>query len=111
MKIRAQANNILGTFDVLLTTYGTGTAAGMATTTTTIGGGTILMAALLGTLAKAKILRELRSRRGGKSIFPIHIPIFRRGKREAEAHPVDTLTDQELEYILSLLDNAPAYSV
>jgi hypothetical protein len=104
----------LGTFDVLLTTYGTGTAAGMATTTTTIGGGTILMAALLGVVVKAKILRELHNRRrGGKSnsIFPIHIPIFRRGKREAEAHPVDTLTDQELEYILSLLDNAPAYSV
>ena len=53
----------LGTFDVLLTTYGTGTAAGMATTTTTIGGGTILMAALLGTVVKAKILRELHVRR------------------------------------------------
>merc|ERR1712072_475452 len=59
---------------------------------------------------KAKILRRLHNR-SGRSIFPIHIPIFRRGKREAEALPVDDLTDQELEYILALLDNAPTYSV
>merc|ERR1711994_1082219 len=96
----------LGTVPILLTTSG----AGIATTTTTIGGGTVLMAALLGTVVKAKILRRLHNR-SGRSIFPIHIPIFRRGKREAEALPVDDLTDQELEYILALLDNAPTYSV
>merc|ERR1711981_323635 len=98
----------LGTVPILLTTSG----AGIATTTTTIGGGTVLLAALAGTLLKAKILRRLREGRGGRSLFPIHIPIFRRGKREAEARPVDTdFTEQELEYILSLLDNAPTYQL
>merc|ERR1712141_125205 len=84
----------LGTFPILLTTSG----AGIATTTTTIGGGTVLLAALLGTVVKAKILRRLHNR-SGRSIFPI----FRRGKREAQALPVDDPTDQELEYILTLI--------
>merc|ERR1712020_870792 len=73
----------LGTVPILLTTSG----AGIATTTTTIGGGTVLLAALAGTLLKAKILRRLREGRGGRSLFPIHIPIFRRGKEKPKLVP------------------------